>query len=238
MSTPEVEPVEPLGRVVGENVRRLREGMAKTQAELARWLQGHGLYWQRSHVAALEAGNRETLDAGALWALAYALEVPIAQLFEGDGDVRVTADSVATRRALRDAYGGQGVRDAPRLVTSRSSRQMVDLMAGEVVSFQADADLAEKLGLKPQDVYEVAERLWGGRNLQQERDRRVAELGEVPAGARGARRGHVTRQLIREITPHLPTPEQAAAMRETAAARYRPFTDEELETMQREEKQE
>lgn len=225
------------GHVIGENLRRIRDELGLTQAELARHLQACGVFWQRSHIAALEAGNRETVGEGVLAMLAGALERAVADFFAGDGLVRVTPDAVTTRRGLRELFSGLEPNAAVVLSTRATKRRFDEMMPGsEQVSFQADAELAQRLGLRPADVYEVAERLWGGRNLHQERDRRVAELGEMTSSERRARRGHVTRQLIKEITPHLPTPEQAKAATKASEARHRPYTAEELEAMHQERK--
>lgn len=199
------EPGPPrFGHVVGENFRRLREARDMTQAEAAQHLRARGLMWTRSQVAALEAGNRESVDAPALLLLAEALGLArVADLVEGVGPVRLTEQTTATRNYVRDRLDGGTGGDDPLELGSEAARAAIALMPGETVSFQADAELAQRLGLRPEDVYGTAERLWG-RNLHEERDRRVAEMGEMTAAERRVRRGHVTRQLARELAPHLP----------------------------------
>jgi hypothetical protein len=81
-------------------------------------------------------------------------------------------------------------------------------MPGERISFKADAELAQRLGLRPEDVYGAAERLWG-HNLHQERERRLAELGDLSASERRVRRGHITRALVAELAPYLPNGEHS-----------------------------
>jgi transcriptional regulator with XRE-family HTH domain len=197
-----------VGHVVGENFRRLREAHGLTQAEAAMRLRHTGLRWSRSHVAALEAGNRESVDAGVLLLLAAALEVSERELFAGDGAVRLAPEAVVTRAWLRDRYT-EGPAEEPVEISGQAVRAFLRDMEpylgfeAAATPFQADAELAQRLGLRPEDVYRAAERLWG-RTLHQERDRRIAEMGEMPAAERRARRGHVTRQLAKELEPHLP----------------------------------
>jgi transcriptional regulator with XRE-family HTH domain len=68
---------------------------------------------------------------------------------------------------------------------------------------EADAALAKRLGRSADEVTATAQRLYGGRTLTEERDLRVAALSadEPPMGIgeRQAHRGHVTRDLSREI---------------------------------------
>jgi transcriptional regulator with XRE-family HTH domain len=205
VATSEATP-EPLGgHVVGENLRRIRESRGLTQAEAADRLQATGLWWQRSHVAAIEAGNRESVDFGALALIAAAFDLPVSDLFVGDGPVRLSSDAVVTRQWLRDVFSHRPPSDAYE-PSGRAARKFAEQIPGEKVSFQADAELAQRLGLRPEDVYQAAESLWQGRNLHQERDRRIAEMGEMSAAERRVRRGHVTRQLAKELAPYLPDP--------------------------------
>ncbi len=198
-----------VGQVAGENLRRLRVARNLTQDELSRRLGAHGLFWQRSHIAALETGNRESVDLGVLWILAVALDVSIQRFFEGDGDIRLTAEATVTREHFRALLPKPTKRPKAQIeLGSRAARELFRQADGvETISFQADAELAQRLGLRPEDVYREAERLWG-RNLHQERERRLAELGEMTAAQRRAKRGHITRQLAKELEPHLTKPRE------------------------------
>ena len=201
-----------LGQVAGENMRRIRQLRSITQDEVAAALKATGLFWQRSHVAALEAGNRETLDLGTLVLISRALEVPASQWFEGEGRVRLSADATVSREALREWFDS-GTMPTPLLVGRRAARAAIarwgELSHATKVSFHADAELAARLGLRPEEVYTAAERLWG-RNLHQEREKRLGDLGELSPGQRRAKRGHITRQLTKELEPYLPKSEQEA----------------------------
>lgn len=67
---------------------------------------------------------------------------------------------------------------------------------------EADAALARRLGRSAHEVTATAQRLYDGRTLTEERDLRVTtRLADEPMGIgeRQAYRGHVTRDLSREI---------------------------------------
>src|SRR5829696_7377475 len=98
-------PRKTLGALVGENVRRLREKRALTQHELAQVWKRQGLNWARSKIAALEAGNRPQVNTADLLIMASGLQVTIAELFEGWGEVHLTPNSrVVDREAIRSAF--------------------------------------------------------------------------------------------------------------------------------------
>lgn len=199
---------QPVGQVVGENVRRLRENAGLTQNEAARLFQECGLPWTRSHLAGLEAGNRETIDVSTLVLLARALQVALSELFAGEGHVRLSDEAVWTRKALRELHCGQHTEEAITLEGVALQKWTTSIggtyaiVGPEGQPFQADTELAARLGLAPDVVYRAARKLWG-HTLHEERDRRIAALGELTAAERRARRGHTTRQLAREIQPHL-----------------------------------
>lgn len=188
-----------IGRVVGENLRRLRKARGLTQDELARALQPYGLEWQRSHIAAFEAGNRDSIELDTGIALARALNVQLTDLLAGDGDVSLR-NAVLSRPGCRETLAEPAPRWTETIgLSEHGTRAFIRQSAqGETVPFQADAELAQRLGVRPDDVIAVAEQEWG-RTLHQERDRRAAELGDLSAAERRARRGHITRQLSTEI---------------------------------------
>jgi transcriptional regulator with XRE-family HTH domain len=179
--------------VVGENLKRLRAQWHQTQDELADWLQGRGLPWSRSQVAAIETGKRESLDLVTAAVLAAALEAPLGDLLAGDGYVR-HADGAVSRRWLRDALAGERV-------------EVAEL--APKAAFTVDAAIASSLRVHPEDIARAAGPLWN-RSAIEERDRRVAELGELTDRQRQAHRGHVTRQLTKEIKAYLAAPPPAA----------------------------
>ncbi|MFC6577549.1 hypothetical protein [Planomonospora parontospora] len=190
-----------VGQVVGRNLAQLRAQWGQTQQEAANVLRADGLAWTAANIASIESGRRESMDIAALTLLAGSYEVPLSRLFAGEGNMRLSADAVVDLSDYREWLDGQS-----RLSITLSGsavRRWANSLPGETVSFQADAELAARLGLRPEDVYTAAEKLWG-RNLHQERDRRMAEMGEMTPTQRRTRRGHITRQLAKELAPHLP----------------------------------
>lgn len=205
-----------IGQIVGRNLAQLREKQKQTQQEAAVFLRTEGLAWTAANIASIESGRRETIDVGTLTVLAYAYRVPLSRLFEGEGYMRLAAEVTVHLGSYRawldgtDLEGRQGlVRTNPLILelTGLAARKHIEAMpADSRFSFRADAELADRLGLEPKDVYQAAERLWDGRTLHEERDRRLAELGEMTPNQRRTRRGHITRQLAKELEPHLPSP--------------------------------
>lgn len=192
----------PLGVVVGENVQRIRKARDLTQDDAAMRVRAAGLMWSRSGIAALESGQREDITVSALLLVAAAFDVRPVDLVAGDGRVRLTDQATASRAWLRDYLVDGRTRESLARGAS-AARALTASIPGERVSFKADAELAQRLGLRAEQVYRPAEQLWG-RNLHQERERRLAELGDMTAGQRRVRRGHITRRLADELAPHLP----------------------------------
>lgn len=183
----------PLGVVVGENVRRLRIMRGLTQHELCQVWRRVGLTWARSKLAALESGARPRIDVGELVLMANGLEVQLSALFAGDEASLVALDPHLdpdlryriSRGQLRGLFTGEAIAVEHDLVTEQVG--------------PADVDLARRLGVEPRVVAMAAAAIFDGRNLTEERDRRVRRMGELTAAQRQSHRGHVTRELAREI---------------------------------------
>lgn len=198
-----------VGKVVGENLRRLRQERRLTQDAAAAQLLRTGLNWKRTHVSDLESGRRETLDIGALVVLAAAFDVTPRDFFEGTGAVLLTPraehpehGSTATRDQIRTWLSGE--KSTLLLTGVQTSLVAVKHADWEARPIAASADkaLAEKLDIDPWHVVRAAEQLWG-RSLTEERDRRVTDLGDLPVGERQAKQGHITRQLTAVLTKWL-----------------------------------
>ena len=206
MTTRETTAPPTVGQVVGRNLARLRERRGQTQKEAAEAIRRAGLAWTSANIASIESGRREGIEFSALALLAHAYDVPLTAFFEGDGEMRLsdeaTVELAEFRRWLNDEASL-----APT-VSGEAARRLIGSLPGAPISFQADAELAARLGLRPEQVYTAAEKLWG-RTLHQERDRRLAELGEMTPAQRRTRRGHITRRLAKELEPYLPKPSGA-----------------------------
>jgi transcriptional regulator with XRE-family HTH domain len=197
----------PLGVVVGENLRRLRDAQGLTQDEAADRLRAIGLSWSRSHVAAIETGNRESMDLLTAVLVATVLRVEVGELFGGDGMVRYEGGAVP-RSWLRDIFRGGKVPGAVEVLVDDDTigpEEEGAFRVTQTAAFTVDAAIARSLQVRPEDIAAAARKLWNQTALQ-ERDRRVAELGDLTARQRQAHRGHVTRALTKEIKAHLAVP--------------------------------
>lgn len=204
MSHEEAPPT--VGNVVGENLKALRQRKRLTQDKAAELLVSTGLNWRRTHVSDVESGRRETIDAGTLVILAAAFDVPLGDFFAGEGDVLLTpraevatAYATATREQLRSALAGKIVGVFVGGALSVSAALHYQEREGRQVPVAADQALADRLGVSLDEVVKAAELLWD-RSLTEERDRLVAELGEIAPGERQAKQGHIMRRLNAAVT--------------------------------------
>ncbi len=196
----------PIGHVVGENLLRIRQERRLTQHEAARQCQAVGLNWTRVRVAAIERGDRETVDVGTLLLLAEAFQVAPAEFFAGAGDVLLSSGAVQSRAGLCQTLSSA---DRPPLaaedrvirlkILKSDSEEARDQDARMVnATIEADIALAGRLGVPSGQVVDAALAIWG-RSLTEERDARVSALGDLETGERQAHRGHITRELAQEI---------------------------------------
>jgi transcriptional regulator with XRE-family HTH domain len=202
-----------VGAVVGENLQRLRERARLTQHELTRLLVRRGAQWHRSKIAAIEAGERPNLSFADVLVLANALNIELAELYEGDGEVALTDYITLSRPMVRDIIRGMHVvgrsdewdpetrRDEliglARMRADDDARKVASVLATE-----ADRALAHRLNVPARAVVDIATELWN-RTLTDERDFRVAERGDLEVGERQAYRGHITRALSQQIQAEL-----------------------------------
>lgn len=197
MSTPEATAL-PLGKVVGENLKRHREEMRWTQHEMSQWLRRNGVNWSRAQIAAMESGAREGIDAGILVALAAALNIGITDLLLGEGDVLLSSDLLQNRQGVRSMLSGKLNGDLDPRDQAKPGFGAVEFR------YEADLALAKRLGVNVQDVLDVARDLYNKRTLTEERDLRVKVLAmdagdAMDIGEQQAHRGHITRELSKEI---------------------------------------
>ncbi|MGW2580622.1 helix-turn-helix domain-containing protein [Streptomyces virginiae] len=203
--TEEPEAPPTVGKVVGENLKALRQGRRVTQDGLADKLFRTGLKWKRTQISDLESGRRETVDLGTLVVLGQALQVPLTDFFAGEGDVMLTPRSdfpeswaQASRGELRGWLSAQDVGLTTMGTANVAATLKHFVHEGRSIPIEADSAFAERYGVGLRDVVKAAEQIWDG-SLTEERDRRVAALGPLSAGERQARQGHITRRL----TTHL-----------------------------------
>jgi transcriptional regulator with XRE-family HTH domain len=202
-----------VGAVVGENLQRLRERGRLTQHETAHLLLRRGMPLSRSKIAAIEAGERPNLAFADVLMLANTFNVELAELFEGDGEVALTEYVTLPRSMIRDGIRGISVlggsdgwdtenRRNELLGLARMRSDGDAVKAASPLATEADRALAHRLNVPARAVAETAIELWG-RTLTDERDFRVAELGDMDVGERQAHRGHITRELSQQIQAEL-----------------------------------
>lgn len=97
--------------------------------------------------------------------------------------------------------------DTPRNTTWTGSEVSLTTTVHVDTGFtETDRKVAKRSNLAPYLVVAGSRRLWGGRRLAEERDRRLAEVegaGDLSPRSRQAKRGHITRQLVAELEDFL-----------------------------------
>ncbi|SDD58125.1 Helix-turn-helix domain-containing protein [Actinokineospora iranica] len=204
-----------MGSVVGENLRRLREQSRMTQHEAARLFKQYGLRWSRSKVAAIEAGDRETVSLADVLLLAFVFKVSIDEFFAGDGDVILADQLSPVPRGSVIAIIQGHYPEFPRPQVSQQEAEerehqdverlfeIIDARNKLAQATEADQLLARRLGVSVDEVLAASLRLWG-RTLTDERNARVVGLGDdLETGERQAHRGHITRELSQQVEDEL-----------------------------------
>lgn len=189
--------VRTLDEVIGGNLRRLREEAGMTQDEV-----GRALDWSRASVAGAEGGGRQ-FTVPDLVHLAAWLGVPASELLRGERVIIESQDAdspavhatrlTTVREVLATASQKRRVRGLP---LSPGARKRLEESPGE-----AERKLAASLGVTPEQVLAASQSRWGT-SLTRTRD----SLLRHPSGSDRtlqALRGHVTRQLKREVIEEL-----------------------------------
>ncbi|GAB2999396.1 helix-turn-helix transcriptional regulator [Saccharothrix stipae] len=202
-----------VGAVVGENLERLRKRARLTQHETARLFSRRGIPFSRSKIAALEAGERPNPNFADVLLIAHTFNVELSELFEGDGPVAVAEHITLNRPLIRDFIRGIAVVGGSEQWDPKTRRdELFGLsairakgeawFAAKVQGTEADNTLANRLGVSPKAVVDIAQKLWG-RTLTDERDAQLADLGDIDINERQARRGHITRLLSQQVQAEL-----------------------------------
>jgi transcriptional regulator with XRE-family HTH domain len=215
-----------LAKVIGANVKRIREESGETQDRLAARLRDRGLNLSRSALALVERGGRN-LELSELVIVCATLVVSLNDLLAGDDSVRITGETVGTLETVRTvlANGGSslmmaaldtpGVRQASEVIgasgfAERSARSLrligskarlaAAVVAEESGKGEAEQKVAHSLRVPPSEVGLASFGLWG-HSLTDERERRAAKRLQPDMSPRSARmiRAHVTRELVAEL---------------------------------------
>lgn len=195
-----------IGQVVGENLRRLREQRQLTQEQVALKAQGVGLAWSDDVVQQLEAEERDDLTVSEFSMLPSVIAVPIWEFFAGDGVIRWNRYTTITRAGMRKLLGSEEP-GRPRLELDRPGRftehEFADAwwtdpkpirMLGDAPT-EAEQYVANQLGV----TVDALRRALAGQQFDTVRDAKVGDLSTLTRDERRARRGHATRELIKEL---------------------------------------
>jgi RNA polymerase sigma factor (sigma-70 family) len=178
-----------LGQIVGLSLRRAREARSNTQEQAAEALRAVGLNWTRANVASLESGRRQDLTLAELVLLSAGFGLPLRYWFEEAPPlVRLGAGAVVPTDRLVGLFQGSNP-NGPVEVPSQADGEL---------RLEAELHAAEALGVSLDQVRVTAEKLWG-HSLAKERELRLRTEGSG-SGSTTARRGHITRVLLAELT--------------------------------------
>lgn len=215
-----------MAEVAGQNARELRLSAKVKLEDFARAMQSYGVPWTTGRVGDFESG-RAAPNLATLFTVAAALgdiltrPVGLADLFAGDGDVRINDKLSVDLSVLRAAVSGEGVRPEPVaefvaddslpalgfISDSRASRAAAEMVnslrlpygvdpvrhAQVMMAFsESDARMCKNIGIDPSTGAAAMAKLWG-RTFRQERDHRAGP------DANAQRRGQISRQLKAEL---------------------------------------
>lgn len=220
-----------IAAAVGRRVRDLRQEAGARQQDVAMAARRWGLAWSQSSVATLESGGRDLSlgEFAALlptMSLVLGRTVNATDLLDGDDPVRLTPDCVVPG-GLDDVWGTfiaervpaatyQAPQSMPAEAVDAATAARVHRMyetvwrtrtrdylsAESTATDDAEQKAARKLNVPAEWIAVAAHSIWG-HGLTFERDRLVdveAGSGADPRTVQ-ARRGHVTRSLLRQIAP-------------------------------------
>lgn len=198
---------------VGQLIKKLRLDRGFSHEFVAFRLRKWGLNWSRSQLAMVEAGRRgltvgewimlpailtEALSISS--PLTYEDLVPTAQRLALTPQLTVLNSDVVRELLLNQGHLEQGKFGAGRPIEDLFERPITSQKP-----YQEDAawNAARHFHVPMEAISKAAEQLWR-HPLSVERDRRILESGQSGRTLQ-ALRGHVTRQLFRELAPQLIT---------------------------------
>lgn len=194
MTDDETGQARTFGEVVAENVRRLRVEAGISQTTLATMLSALGPEWSKSNVAALERGARQRLTEQELLQLARTLNVPVSELYAGEGAITYGGGEI-DRQVVRDAFSSP---DVPAMEITEPDALAAFDVESDVLAFE----VADRLGVDRATVQQVAQRLFG-RSVTDEQRQRLRRDPIAEDRSSAVRRGNHTRGITNEIRRYL-----------------------------------
>jgi transcriptional regulator with XRE-family HTH domain len=182
-----------LEQAIRDRMRKLRIEHGWTQEDLAGRMQVWGFEWTHDTVKNLEVGTRR---------LSIEEFFGTVRLFGGEGEF-FGADAGALELSPLWAVevGGLGEIVAGNLTPQEVFGEAVLTASGITESQLAEKKAAAALGISIPGLKKAARRAWG-KSLTKERERRLDQQEDsavLSPRTRQARRGHVTRELLKEL---------------------------------------
>jgi hypothetical protein len=213
-STVTVPGMDGLDRVIAQNFRGHLEQQGLRREEFASGMTRLGFPWSGNRVTQVTTGRRP-LTLLELAGVCSLLRVHLAELIGTEGSVDLPHGPTVPASALWPALLGEQSWMADAVTATP--------VPGLAVSGhydEATVKAARRLHMTPSQVHSLATMLWQ-RSVTEERDRRVGPPGDdEDRRALQARRGHVTRDLMRELEKE--RQDWSAALAEDAERKARP----------------
>ena len=192
-----------LRQVVAENIRRIRTERGWSQERLAVSASLAGASWSRVTVTEIEAGRRPvSLEEFFLLPAMFGGDMDIKEFVRSEGEFWVgdfraePGDIEYFLRGGEDIHGGE----SPWTTSVGDEDLGSTVDATEIARRETERNAARSLGVPSFDVALAALNLWS-HGLLEERERRFeATPGE---GSAAKRKGHITRELLRELDQKL-----------------------------------
>lgn len=188
-----------LDRLVGRNLRNLRDEAGLSQAEVAEGMAAAGFpVWTKQTVADVERGTRK-VSLDELAGLADVTECKLERLLYPDDELSDEAERRA--RVLLGLEQPKTPDGLEGVTVERSMEKLEDFLCHE-------------LDLSRSELVELCRELYGHPGVWVERERRVL-AGDIPSVEKQrqelrARRGHATRAILAEMRERLTSSEKSA----------------------------
>lgn len=184
-----------LDRLVGRNLRKLREELDLSQTDIAEGMAAAGFpAWRKATVADVERGARKvTLDE--LAGLADVTEHKLERFLVPDADL--SADAARRAKVLTGKVKPQTPDGRGDVSVERDKEKLESFLTGE-------------LGLDVDELSKLCREMYGHPDVWLERERRVTAQGFPESYERErhefrARRGHATRAMLAEMRDRIQT---------------------------------
>jgi transcriptional regulator with XRE-family HTH domain len=186
-----------LDRLVGRNLRGIRDEAGLSQAEVAEGMAAGGFpVWTKQTVADVERGTRK-VSLDELAGLADVTECKLERLLSPDDELSDEAERRA--RVLIGLEKPKTPDGLEGVTVERSTEKLEDF-------------LCQELGVSRSELVELCRDLYGHPGVWVERERRVL-AGDIPSVEKQrqelrARRGHATRAILAEMRERLASSEK------------------------------